>query len=124
MNRLLHRSRLAVAFIAATFACGAWAQQSGTYSVKLLTPEAALTAAQAALAQCRKAGDLRNAVPGEAFVCGELADAVAGRVARTAGDEIVVFDSTGLAVGDLAICALLLRLRNEFPAPGAARANS
>lgn len=56
MNRLLHRTRLAAAIIAAAFACGAWAQPSGTYSVKLLTPEAALAAAQAALAQCRKAG--------------------------------------------------------------------
>ena len=56
MNRSLHRTRLAAAFIAATFACGAWAQPSGTYSVKLLTPEAALAAAQAALAHCRKAG--------------------------------------------------------------------
>jgi uncharacterized protein GlcG (DUF336 family) len=32
------------------------AQQQGTYAVKLLTPETALVAAQAALAQCRKAG--------------------------------------------------------------------
>jgi uncharacterized protein GlcG (DUF336 family) len=30
--------------------------QQGTYSVKLMTPETALTAAQAALAHCRKAG--------------------------------------------------------------------
>jgi uncharacterized protein GlcG (DUF336 family) len=34
----------------------AQAQPQATYSVKLLTPEAALTAAQAALAACRKAG--------------------------------------------------------------------
>ena len=59
-------------------------------------------------AQCRRIGDLRNAVPNEAFVCGELADAVAGRIARTAPGEIVVFDSTGLALEDLAICQLLL----------------
>ena len=32
------------------------AGQQGTYVVKLLTPEAAITAAQAALAHCRKAG--------------------------------------------------------------------
>ena len=75
-------------------------------------------------AQCRKSGDLRNAVPGEAEVCGELADAVAGRVARTSADEIVLFDSTGLAVGDLAICALLLRPRSGSPAPAEARASS
>ena len=59
-------------------------------------------------AQCMKIGDLRNAVPNESLVCGEMVDVVAGRVARTAGDEIVVFDSTGLAVEDLAVCALLL----------------
>jgi alanine dehydrogenase len=58
--------------------------------------------------QCLKIGDLRNAVPNEAFVCGELADVVAGRVARTSADEIVVFDSTGLAVQDLALCSLLV----------------
>jgi uncharacterized protein GlcG (DUF336 family) len=34
----------------------ATAQPAGTYAVKLLTPETALTAAQAALAHCRKAG--------------------------------------------------------------------
>jgi uncharacterized protein GlcG (DUF336 family) len=34
----------------------ATAQAPGTYAVKLLTPETALTAAQAALAHCRKAG--------------------------------------------------------------------
>jgi ornithine cyclodeaminase/alanine dehydrogenase-like protein (mu-crystallin family) len=43
-------------------------------------------------------------------VCGELAEAVAGRVARISSDEIVVFDSSGIAVGDLAICALLLEV--------------
>jgi uncharacterized protein GlcG (DUF336 family) len=32
------------------------AQTAGTYAVKLLTPETALAAAQAALAHCRKAG--------------------------------------------------------------------
>jgi ornithine cyclodeaminase/alanine dehydrogenase-like protein (mu-crystallin family) len=59
-------------------------------------------------AQCRKIGDLRNAMPNETFVCGELADVVAGRVPRTGPDEIVVFDSTGLALEDLAVCQLLL----------------
>jgi ornithine cyclodeaminase/alanine dehydrogenase len=59
-------------------------------------------------AQCRKIGDLRNGMPNETFVCGELADAVAGRVPRTGPDEIVVFDSTGLALEDLAVCQLLL----------------
>ena len=50
-----HPLRLAAALMVGPFACSAWAQQA-TYSVKLLTPEAALTAAQAALAHCRKAG--------------------------------------------------------------------
>ena len=59
-------------------------------------------------AQCRKGGDLRNAVSGEARVCGELAEAIAGDIARGGADEIVLFDSTGQAVGDLAVCALLV----------------
>lgn len=59
-------------------------------------------------AQCLKTGDLKNAMPNEAFVCGEMTDVVAGRVARTASDEIVIFDSSGLAVEDLALCALLM----------------
>ena len=59
--------------------------------------------------QCRRTGDLRNSAQGGARVCGELADAVAGRLARTAGDEVVVFDSTGLALEDLAVCALLVQ---------------
>ena len=46
---------LAVAFTACAWATSAAAQQA-TYSVKLLTPETALAAAQAALAHCRKAG--------------------------------------------------------------------
>src|SRR5687768_881869 len=59
--------------------------------------------------QCLEMGDLRNAAPGGAGgLCGELADAVAGRLARTAADEVVVFDSTGLALEDLAVCALLV----------------
>jgi len=33
---------------------------------------------------------------------------VAGRVARTRVDEVVVFDSTGLAMQDLALCELLV----------------
>jgi alanine dehydrogenase len=58
-------------------------------------------------AQCLKSGDLRNAVPNEANVCGELVDVVSKRVARTAPDEIVLFDSSGMAVEDLALCALM-----------------
>jgi alanine dehydrogenase len=59
-------------------------------------------------AQCLKNGDLRNS-PSK-VVCGELTDVVAGRVARTEADEIVIFDSTGLAVQDLALCELLVSL--------------
>ncbi|WP_284619047.1 ornithine cyclodeaminase family protein [Aquabacterium humicola] len=63
-------------------------------------------------AQCLKAGDLHHAPT--SVVCGELADVVAGRVARTAADDIVVFDSTGLAVQDLALCELLVSARPPF----------
>ena len=58
-------------------------------------------------AQCLKIGDLRNAAPG-ANVCGEMTDVVAGRVERTGAGEIVLFDSRGVAVEDLAVCRLLL----------------
>ncbi len=40
----------------AMIAARALAQPAATHTVRLLTPEAALTAAQAAIAQCRKAG--------------------------------------------------------------------
>jgi uncharacterized protein GlcG (DUF336 family) len=62
MKRPSHRTRLATAWLAAlagawaaTFTGGAWAQQA-TDGVKLLTPETALAAAQAALARCRQTG--------------------------------------------------------------------
>lgn len=42
--------------LAVALALPAQAQPQATYSVKLLTPETALAAAQAALAHCRKAG--------------------------------------------------------------------
>ena len=54
------RLRKALAAAAAALACAAcpWAGAApeGTFTVKLLTPETALAAAQAALAHCRKAG--------------------------------------------------------------------
>jgi len=50
-----------------------------------------------------------------ARVCGELGDVMAGRVARTAPHEIVLFDSSGLGIEDLAICSALL---SEGIAPG------
>ncbi len=86
-------------------AVGADSERKSEIDASLLA-EARIVADLAA--QCRKIGDLRNAMPNESFVCGDLVDLVAGRVARTAGDEIVVFDSTGLAVEDLALCELVL----------------
>jgi uncharacterized protein GlcG (DUF336 family) len=53
--KLLARTSLVSALLAA-LALPAQAQPQATYSVKLLTPETALAAAQAALAHCRKAG--------------------------------------------------------------------
>ena len=56
MHRLSRSTpALALAFAACAWATPAAAQQA-TYAVKLLTPETALAAAQAALAHCRKAG--------------------------------------------------------------------
>jgi alanine dehydrogenase len=58
-------------------------------------------------AQCLKDGELHHTP--HASVCAELTDLVAGRVARTQAGEIVIFDSTGLAVQDLALCELLVK---------------
>ena len=60
-------------------------------------------------AQCLKIGDLKQAPHLARRVCGEVTDVVAGRVKRTQSGEVVVFDSTGLAIQDLALCAALLR---------------
>ena len=59
-------------------------------------------------AQCEKMGELKQRLPRPPRVSGELVDVVAGRVPRTQPDEIVVFDSTGMAIEDLALCAALL----------------
>jgi len=53
-------------------------------------------------------------------IAGTLGDVVLGRVARRSGDEVTVFDSTGLAVQDLAIAGVALEARApgvelEFP---------
>ena len=48
--------RVAVAAVAFAFASGALAADSATFTVRSLTPEAALKAAQAALAKCRAEG--------------------------------------------------------------------
>lgn len=51
----MHRS-FALAFAAALFAGNAGAAPDATYAVRLLSPETALAAAQAALVHCRAAG--------------------------------------------------------------------
>lgn len=51
----MHRS-FALAFAAALFAGSAGAAPDATYAVRLLSPETALAAAQAALVHCRTAG--------------------------------------------------------------------
>jgi ornithine cyclodeaminase/alanine dehydrogenase-like protein (mu-crystallin family) len=63
------------------------------------------------LGQCLHMGDLRHAVKAGAMsadqVRGELADVIAGaRPARLSADEIVIFDSTGAALQDVASAAL------------------
>jgi uncharacterized protein GlcG (DUF336 family) len=55
MNKLLPTALLSLVFAAGPWG-SALAAPEATYSVKLLTPETALVAAQAALAHCRKAG--------------------------------------------------------------------
>ncbi len=59
-------------------------------------------------AQCEKMGELKQARNGPWPVAGELVAVVAGEVGRTRPDEVVVFDSTGMAIEDLALCAALL----------------
>jgi uncharacterized protein GlcG (DUF336 family) len=54
--RTIHELRLAAAAFALSVMVAPVTAQPATYAVKLLTPETALTAAQAAMAQCRRAG--------------------------------------------------------------------
>lgn len=49
-------TRLLIAALAAAAACGAHAQQQATFTVRSITPEAALKAAQAALQSCSRTG--------------------------------------------------------------------
>ena len=56
MHTVLSTRVIALALSAGCWGLPAAAQPAGTFSVKLMTPETALTAAQAALAHCRKAG--------------------------------------------------------------------
>lgn len=55
MNQSLSKALLTLT-VAAAMSASALAAPEATYAVKLLTPETALVAAQAALAHCRKAG--------------------------------------------------------------------
>jgi ornithine cyclodeaminase/alanine dehydrogenase-like protein (mu-crystallin family) len=101
-------------------AVGADNEQKAEMHVSLLEGARVVTDLSA---QCAKIGDLRQAVeaghdPGR-FVRAELSDIVTGRrVARDHPDDIVVFDSTGLAIEDLALGALVLdgAGRNRRPA--------
>src|SRR5206468_5747687 len=59
-------------------------------------------------AQAMAIGDLKQDPSLLHRICGELGDVIAGRVPRTAPHEIVLFDSSGLGIEDLAICSALL----------------
>jgi ornithine cyclodeaminase/alanine dehydrogenase-like protein (mu-crystallin family) len=71
------------------------------------------------LAQCREMGDLRHALAAGALridqVHAELAELVAGtRPGRIREEEIILFDSTGTALQDVACAALIFeRLRDR-----------
>jgi alanine dehydrogenase len=88
--------------------------------------------------QCVKMGDMRGAIAAgtmtESDIFADLAEIVAGRKGRSSDQEVIVFDSTGIAVEDVAAAAAvyrralesgrgaLVRLREEErrPAPDAA----
>jgi ornithine cyclodeaminase/alanine dehydrogenase-like protein (mu-crystallin family) len=59
-------------------------------------------------AQAISIGDLKQDGSLVARVCGELCDVVAGKVPRTAEHDVVLFDSSGLGIEDLAVCSVLL----------------
>jgi ornithine cyclodeaminase/alanine dehydrogenase-like protein (mu-crystallin family) len=66
------------------------------------------------LEQCATIGDLHHAISSGVMsreqVRAELADVVSGRKAgRLRADEIIVFDSTGTALEDVAAAALVYR---------------
>jgi ornithine cyclodeaminase/alanine dehydrogenase len=62
-------------------------------------------------AQCVNAGDLRRLDRRSSEMqLPEISAAIAGSVPRVQDDEIVLFDSTGLAVEDLAVVGSLLEL--------------
>jgi ornithine cyclodeaminase/alanine dehydrogenase len=49
----------------------------------------------------------------ESQIYGTLGDIVAGKLPGRRGDEITVFDSTGLAIQDVALASLALELARE-----------
>ena len=63
------------------------------------------------LGQCASFGDLRGAIAAGAMterdVRGTLADVLTGRIERTSADEIMIFDSTGTALQDVAAAAIV-----------------
>lgn len=64
------------------------------------------------LEQCAAIGDLHHAIEAGAVtiadVCAELGEIVAGRKpGRTSAEEIVIFDSTGTALQDVAAAAVV-----------------
>jgi ornithine cyclodeaminase/alanine dehydrogenase-like protein (mu-crystallin family) len=71
------------------------------------------------ISQCLVMGDLHHAVRAGAMTGGdihaELHEIVAGtRPGRTSADQIILFDSTGIAIEDVAAAALILaRARNR-----------
>lgn len=72
------------------------------------------------LAQCSKIGDLHHAIAAGVAtadsVHAELAEVVAGKkAARTSPDEIIIFDSTGIAVEDAAAAVLLCEKASADP---------
>jgi alanine dehydrogenase len=63
------------------------------------------------LAQCASFGDLRGAIAAQAMtehdVRGTLSEVVNGSIGRTSDDEVVIFDSTGTALQDVAAAAIV-----------------
>ncbi len=63
------------------------------------------------LAQCASFGDLRGAIAAgamtESDVRGTLSEVVSGKAGRTSDEEVVIFDSTGTAMQDVAAAAIV-----------------
>jgi ornithine cyclodeaminase/alanine dehydrogenase-like protein (mu-crystallin family) len=94
------------AFVAAV---GADAEQKQEIDPELL---ASSTVVVDVLDQCASIGDLHHAIVAGLMIRGDvhadLADVVSGRKpGRTAEDEIIIFDSTGTALEDVAAAALV-----------------